>query len=240
MKKSINTIVKTISTGKKVVEKINDLTKQSKSKKDMKNIEDLRDESAELIIRNHMVWSMGAGFIPIPFMDFAAVTYIQLDMIKQLAKLYDIDYKETKGKAVISSLTTAGLAKAGASRAIKFVPIIGSYLGGIATAVFSGSSTYAVGQVFKKHFDNGGTFLDIDLNALKKMYDDKFEKGKEIAENFSKEQKNKEDLLKKAESINLESETSTLITRLKELADMKNNGIISEEEFNILKTKLIK
>ncbi len=123
----------------------------------------IRKDSSDLIIKNHMIWSMGAGFIPVPLLDMAAISYIQLDMIRQLAKLYDVDFKETEGKAVITSLTTAGLAKAGAARTVKFIPIIGTYLGGVATAVLSGASTYGIGHAFKRHFDKGGTFLDIDL-----------------------------------------------------------------------------
>jgi uncharacterized protein (DUF697 family) len=207
----------------------------------MKEIDDIKNDSAELVIKNHMIWSMGAGFIPVPLLDFAAISYIQLDMIRQLAKIYEVDFKETEGKAIITSLTSAGLAKAGAARAIKFIPIIGSYLGGVATAVLSGASTYAIGEAFKRHFDKGGTFLDIDLNSLRKMYMDKFEKGKEIAEDFSKEQKEKEHIIeeveKKQENLKI---TDEIINKLKELGELKEKGVISEEEFSKMKSNLLK
>ena len=48
-----------------------------------------RTKHADTIIRNHIVWSMGAGMIPIPIADFFAVSAIQLDMVRQLCKLYD-------------------------------------------------------------------------------------------------------------------------------------------------------
>jgi len=207
----------------------------------MKEIDDIKNDSAELVIKNHMIWSMGAGFIPVPLLDFAAISYIQLDMIRQLAKIYEVDFKETEGKAIITSLTSAGLAKAGAARVIKFIPIIGSYLGGVATAVLSGASTYAIGEAFKRHFDKGGTFLDIDLNSLRKMYMDKFEKGKEIAEDFSKEQKEKEHIIeeveKKQENLKI---TDEIINKLKELGELKEKGVISEEEFSKMKSNLLK
>lgn len=228
-----------IITAAKTVNKLNKVFPKQKAKK-MKDIDDIKNDSAELIIKNHMVWSMGAGFIPVPLLDFAAISYIQLDMIRQLAKIYEIDFKETEGKAVISSITSAGLAKAGASRAIKFIPIIGSYLGGVATAVLSGASTYALGHAFKRHFDKGGTFLDIDLNSLKKMYTEKFEKGKQVAENFSKEQQSKEEILKevekKQEGIRF---TDNIISKLKELGDLKEQGIITEDEFIKMKERLL-
>nr|MBP7643489.1 DUF697 domain-containing protein [Saprospiraceae bacterium] len=83
-----------------------------------------RSTDADSIIKNHMIWSMGAGFIPIPIADLFAVSAIQLDMIRQLSKLYEVDFKQTEGKAIITSLTTSGLARLGA-RAIKFIPGVG-------------------------------------------------------------------------------------------------------------------
>lgn len=185
---------------------------------------------ANTIVKNHIVWSMGAGFIPVPIADFFAVTAIQLDMIRQLSKLYDVDFKETSGKAIITSLTGASVARMGA-RAVKFIPGVGSILGGVTLAVLSGASTYALGEVFKLHFEKGGTFLDFDVSRLKRMYDEKFEKGKEVAEDLRKQQ---EDLQKKKNETSMDP-----IERLKELADLKDKGIISNEEFEALKKKLI-
>jgi uncharacterized protein (DUF697 family) len=206
----------------------------------MSETKKLRDESAAMIIKNHMLWSMGAGFIPIPIVDFFAVGYLQLDMIRQLSKIYDIDFSETEGKAIIASLTTAGLAKVGAARAVKFIPVVGSVLGGVALSILSGASTYAVGHVFKKHFEAGGTFLDFDLNKLKKSYKDLFEKGKKVAKEMNEEQER----MRKAaeENIDIEKKTKVgkdLIEELKELNKLKEDGVITEEEFTEMKKKLI-
>ncbi|MBK8634351.1 MAG: DUF697 domain-containing protein [Saprospiraceae bacterium] len=187
-----------------------------------------RSTDADSIIKNHMIWSMGAGFIPIPIADLFAVSAIQLDMIRQLSKLYEVDFKQTEGKAIITSLTTSGLARLGA-RAIKFIPGVGSVLGGITLAVLSGASSYALGEAFKKHFETGGTFLDFDPMRLKKYYDEKFEKGKEVAKEIQKQQSKKEKAV----------DTSNTIDKLKELADMKASGILSDEEFAALKKKII-
>jgi len=93
-----------------------------------------REDSANRIIKNHIVWSMGAGFIPVPIADLLAVGAVQLDMIRQLSKLYGIDFKQTEGKAIVSSLTSSGVARLGA-RAVKFIPGIGSILGGVTMSV---------------------------------------------------------------------------------------------------------
>ena len=171
---------------------------------------------------------MGAGFIPVPIADLFAVSAIQLDMIRQLCKVYDISFKETEGKAIITALTGSGLARLGA-RAIKFIPGVGSILGGITLAILSGASSYAIGEVFKKHFETGGTFLDFDPDRLKKYYNEKFEKGKALAKQMQDDQ-----------AIKDESASSVaMLEKVKELAKLKEQGLITDEEFVKMKHRLI-
>ena len=46
-------------------------------------------ESADVVIRDHVAWSIGAGLIPIPIGDVLAVTALQLDMVGKLAEIYE-------------------------------------------------------------------------------------------------------------------------------------------------------
>jgi uncharacterized protein (DUF697 family) len=189
---------------------------------------DNQTSHADTIIRNHMMWSMGAGFIPVPIADFFAVSAVQLDMIRQLCKVYNIDFQQTQGKAVITAMTGSSLARMGA-RVVKLIPGVGSVLGGVTLAVLSGASTYALGEVFKKHFETGGTFLDFDVERLKKFYNEKFEKGKQVAEELRKNQ----------EKTETSADQSDVISQLQQLAKLKEDGILTEEEFLELKKKII-
>ena len=216
------------------------------------------NEKADTIIRNHMVWAMGAGLIPVPIADFFAVSAIQLDMVRQISKLHNIDFSETAGKASITALTGSGLARIGA-RAVKFIPGVGSVLGGITMAVLSGASTYALGEVFKKHFETGGTFLDFDPGRLKKFYDEKFEKGKELANEIKKEQEDEastikastvivsnEELVESVSKKKVKKKTNDQptpkdpLSQLQAIAKMKEEGFLTEEEFQIMKKKIFK
>lgn len=204
-----------------------------------------RKMNASVIIKNHMLWSMGAGLIPVPVADFFAVGAIQLDMVRQLCRLYDIDFKEKDGKAVVSALTGAGLSRLGASAAIKFIPGLGSVVGGVTMSVLSGASTYAIGEAFKKHFETGGTFLDLDTNRIRKLYDELFEKGKELARDLQEEQQEKEGG-EKPRTHNENQDPSNkdhdeqIIERLKELGKLKADGIITEKEFLAIKSNFLK
>ncbi len=216
--------------------------------------EEKRKESADMVIRNHVVWSMGAGFIPVPIADFFAVTAVQLDMVRQLCKLYDIDFKETEGKAVITTLTGSSLARLGSRALVKLIPGVGSVVGGVTLSVLSGASTYALGEVFKKHFETGGTFLDFDPSRLRKFYQEKFEKGKTVATDLKKEQekqeeapanvteeevKTAEEFLKKEKNETNNTSKEDIISKMKEIAALKDAGIITEEEFSTMKARLI-
>src|SRR5690625_5397710 len=88
-------------------------------------------EKAENTIRHHMIWSMGAGFIPLPLADLFSVSAIQLNLIRRLCKIYEVDFREEEGKAIITALTSSALAKLGARTMIKFIPVFGSLVGGV-------------------------------------------------------------------------------------------------------------
>lgn len=209
---------------------------------------------ADTVIRNHVIWSMGASFlIPIPVADVFAVSALQLDMIRQLSRVYDIDFAETQGKAIITSLTSSTLARAGARSLIKLVPGIGTLIGGVTVSIFNGASTYALGEVFKRHFDSGGTILDFDTERLRKLYKEKFEKGKKVAQEWKAEE---DAASADGKSTATEPEPQptpapeaapapdtagmeTVMDKLKDLAKLRDDGVITAEEFTEMKRKLI-
>lgn len=213
-----------------------------------------RSKHVDTIIRNHVVWSMGSGFIPILGADIFAVSAVQLDMIRQMSKVYDVNFSETQGKAIVTSLTSSTLARIGAGSLVKMVPIVGSIVGGITVSVFAGASTYALGQVFKRHFESGGTILDFDPARLKKMYKEQFEKGKKVAEQLRKDKKAQKaaeedtgghpaDITPSGAGSSAAEPapktTEDVILRLRELGKLRDDGVISEAEFQSMKAKLI-
>ncbi len=173
------------------------------------------------IVKSHVMYSLGAGLVPIPLLDIAAVSVVQLDMLRQLAKVYGQDFKESAGKSYISAITGSTLARMGASL-VKTIPGIGSILGGVTMSVLSGASTYAVGQAFIWHFSTGGNFMDFNIEKAKEIYEKEFEKGKKVAKEMEKGAK-EEDPYEK----------------LEKLAALKEKGVISEEEFKEQKKKIL-
>jgi len=133
------------------------------------------ETNTDQIIKKHSYWAAAAGLIPIPLADAAAVSAIQLDMLKSLCEHYKLDYSKEQGKSMVSSLVSASLAsflaRAGAS-AVKTIPVVGTAVGITSMSLMSGASTYALGQVFSKHFEGGGTFDNFNAGKMKAYYKD--------------------------------------------------------------------
>lgn len=181
-----------------------------------------KSAEAERIIRSHVIWAMGAGLIPVPLIDIAAVTAIQLDMIKQLAALHKASFSATEGKAFLTAITGSTFAAIGSSL-FKAIPVVGTVLGGVSMSITSGASTYAVGQVIQAQLLATGSLSNVDMNAAKRAYKSAFEEGKAYAEDL---EKNKE-------------ATADVYKNLEQLAALKEKGIITEAEFEAKKAELL-
>ncbi len=191
-------------------------------------------EKAQPTIKRHVLFAMGAGFIPMPVLDIAAVTAIQLDMIKQLCKLYGQDYSESSGKAFVGALagtTLARISAASVGSLLKVIPVIGSMLGGVTVSVFSGAVTYAIGQAVSQHFATGGTIAEFDEEDLKAFYEEQLKKGRDIVKEWKKEADKATDN---------EATNPTIDDRLGQLEELKAAGIITDHEFERMKKRVLK
>lgn len=138
------------------------------------------------IVRGHVIWAMGAGLIPIPLFDIAAVTAIQMDALKKLAAEEGIDYSTDGGKRFVTAITGGTFARLGASL-VKGIPGVGSVIGGLSMSAMSAASTYAVCQVAISHFRSERNFLNVDIESAKRLYEKAFEKGKAFVKSLESE-----------------------------------------------------
>lgn len=196
-------------------------------------------KSPDKIIKTHMMMSIGAGLVPLPLLDVVAVTAIQVDMLKQLSAHYKIPFSEQSGKSWISAIGGSILARIGAS-GFKAIPIVGSILGSVTMSVLSGASTYALGNVFKEHFNNGGDLTDIDVDKAKDFFKEKFDEGKTIAKKMNDEKKGSESNDGKKQKQTKTKGPKSFVEQLESLAQMKEDGFLTQKEFDTLKKKMLK
>lgn len=93
-----------------------------------------RVDEAREIIRTSERKAFAWGFLPVPWVDAAAVTVVQLGMIRKLAKIYGVRYREREVRPLLAalggSLLSAQLGTTVARSVVKSVPGLGPLLGG--------------------------------------------------------------------------------------------------------------
>lgn len=137
-------------------------------------------EGANKIVSRYVKWSAGAGIIPFPVWDIAAVSATQIKMLHALANHYNVEFKKELVRSILGSLlggvSSRILAYGSVGQVAKSVPGVGTLFGMIAMPITSAASAYAVGKVFIKHFEMGGTFLDFNTSSSREYFE------KELAE----------------------------------------------------------
>jgi uncharacterized protein (DUF697 family) len=204
-----------------MIEQENQFTKQRHNM----NTEE-KQSKADEIIKNHVGFSLGAALVPFPGADLLAVSGVQLNMLRQLAKLYRVDFMDKLGKNIISAVVGGSAARLGASL-IKAIPGVGTIIGDMTMAALSGASTYALGKVVSSHFAKGGTLDDLDFNFAKKQFEQEIEEGKKVATEL------------KVDPIKAEDDTDILLEKLRKIANMRDEGLITVEEFQKLKERIL-
>ena len=145
------------------------------------DVPEQRDQVASKLVDRFAIWSGVAGLVPLPVVDVLAVGGLQLQLLRRLSQIYDVEFSENRGKALIASLAgcmipaTSGM---GAASALKAIPVVNILAAGFVMPVLSAGATYAIGKAFIQHFESGGTLLDFNppdyrefVKAQKEMWE---------------------------------------------------------------------
>jgi len=186
--------------------------------------------SAEKIIKNHVILSAGISAIPLAYFNLNMVKRIQMDMIRQLCRVYGKSYYDVHCKAYIGALASIGLAKKGLSYT-RGIFGIRNIMSSVSHAGFSAASTYAVGRVTARFFQDNIELSDINMDMAKAIFLEELEKGKTLTDiMFKKNKEQKENRLTEEDIYN----------QLIELKELKDSGAISEEVYETLRKKYLK
>lgn len=140
-----------------------------------------KDAAADKLIRNCSLISIGAGIFPIPVVDVAALGGVQVYLIRELCKVYGIPFEKERVKNVLSAIAGSAAPMLAAPAVIalaKFVPGVGTLVGGLAMPGLSAASTLALGRIFKRHFACGGCLDDVDVQEMSAEYQEEVEEAK--------------------------------------------------------------
>ncbi len=142
-----------------------------------------RGRKALGVVRNHVIGAMAVGMLPLPLLDIALLTALQLRMIARLCKIYRIPFSHHRVKAVIASLL-GGIMSATAPRwgwgLLKLIPLPGFITGAIGSTTMAAAATYAVGRVFLRHFEHGRSFSTLRVEEIRQEVRSFLPEGREV------------------------------------------------------------
>ena len=152
----------------------------SQSEKEARDAQNI-DRRAHEIIRNCAWGSAGLGLLPVPVLDMMAIGGLQVWLVRELAKIYEVPFSRDRAKAVVSALigvAAPAMLAGGMTSLIKVVPVIGQILTIAVAPGLAAASTLALGRVFNVHFKTGGTLLDFDADKMAAFFMEELEKAK--------------------------------------------------------------
>ena len=143
------------------------------------------EQIAHRIVKRYMVWAAGAALVPLPIVDMIAIAGVELKMLAEISKVYQIPFEKSRVQAVVGSLIGYVLPHAFSVGLIggilKTIPGVGFLVGVPSFAIFAAAYTWALGRVFITHFESGGTFLNFDAEAVKEHFRAHFADGQKMA-----------------------------------------------------------
>jgi uncharacterized protein (DUF697 family) len=142
---------------------------------------DVRLATAHAIVKRNALWAAGAGVLPFPLLEFAAITAVEVKLVNELADHYHQTFRQEVAKtaivSLVGSLGSVTLGKMLALGALRFIPVLGPVVAVAATPGIAAAITYAVGKVFTSHFEAGGSLLDFDPVAMREHFRREFAAG---------------------------------------------------------------
>jgi uncharacterized protein (DUF697 family) len=148
----------------------------------------IQQQEANSIVKNHVWTSSAVGLIPLPIFDIFALSTTQVNMLHRLSEHYQLDFAEEKAKSAVVSLISGSLPTLtllGLSSMIKVIPGMGTLGGNASLSLAGGAVTYATGQSFIKHFNDGGTIHDFQAKKFSQFFKQELKKGKHFVGNKS-------------------------------------------------------
>lgn len=136
-------------------------------------------------IRNHTAFAMAAAIIPVPFADIGAITAVEIDMIRALTKIYGLKWNDNLGKQAVGVAAAVTVGTGAWAAALKFIPGIGTVVGGSIQMTIAGSVCYALGKTYQKHIESGGEVFD--KATFEEELRDHIKEGKNVAESLKKD-----------------------------------------------------
>ena len=132
-----------------------------------------RFASAGQAIASSVRWSAATAMIPVPWLDLAGLAAVQIKLVDDIAKIYGQSFTKDAATGIVSVLI-GSLLPGSVGNLLKINVGVGTILGAVTLSAFAAASTYALGKVIVRHFENGGTTSSFDAASVSSEFQKEF------------------------------------------------------------------
>jgi uncharacterized protein (DUF697 family) len=126
-------------------------------------------EDADALIKRYALYGTATGLIPTFGLDVAALTAVQVKMIKDLADIYGYDIDDQMVRTTITTGVTAligRLVTGLATSLTKAIAPLKFLVGGATQAALSGFMTAEIGKIYQARLSSGQNPSDITVSEI--------------------------------------------------------------------------
>jgi uncharacterized protein (DUF697 family) len=170
------------------------------------------DQAAARVIRNYSIAAAAAAVQPVPLVDLALLTPIQVGMVRAIATVYDQPLGLRSALELLGTFGSSLIAQHAVMTAVKLAPGAGLPVAvSVAYAI-----TYAVGEASKLHFQRGPRLSN---DGLREVFRRTYRKQRGAVKHAVRD--------------------TQLVGELRRLTEARRSGQIGEPEYERRKRELI-
>lgn len=133
-----------------------------------------RRRLAAHIVSRHANWAGATGLIPFPVVDMVSLSSVQIEMVAQLARVYNIPFSRHAASLLVGAVISGYLSPtigSWISRVLsKILPGIGPILGKAGSVALAYSATLALGRAFTWQFEQGHDMESADVQTMRRDF----------------------------------------------------------------------
>ena len=130
-----------------------------------------RYAGAQRIVRRYAAASAAAGaVIHAPLLDVAALGGIHISLIRDLTHHYGGEFSEQAARSIVvaigASVLPGTIGTVVSHKLLGLLPFITPGAGMLVMSGASAATSYALGMIFIRHFESGGSLASFNLDSL--------------------------------------------------------------------------
>lgn len=144
---------------------------------------ELTQDNTLHLLHRYVLRSMGSA-ATLPMVALVALRPLQLNMLEELVRAYNVHLSETQKQDFLHHLTgeSSPVCLAGSlSALVQAIPAAGTAVSALTSPVAAGAATYAIGQVALQHLASASPLSDVHPEALRTAYLAFYRQGEQIA-----------------------------------------------------------